>query len=100
MIHKEQIEGVFGISKAGSPWFLCTDKFDEFRISFAKESKHFVQDLLEEYGFLANFVDSRHEASIRWLKWLGFTVRDDFELLLNDPEVPFYYFVMVKEGES
>lgn len=104
VIHDDEIEGVFGVARSeswGIPWFLATDKFNEFRLTFAKESKRFVKSLLEDYRALQNFVDSRHVASIRWLEWLGFAVHTARNSIrLHDPEVPFYLFEMRKEGTS
>lgn len=102
VVHKGSIEAVFGVSDRGSygvPWFMATDKFDEFRISFAKESRWMVQRWLDKYGLLMNVVDSRHISSIRWLRWLGFTVDESLEIMLHDPEVPFYLFISQKKEE-
>src|SRR5690625_1598985 len=64
VVHDGRIEAVFGVSEGateyGVPWFLATDKFSEFRISFAKESREVVRGMLDRWGFLLNFVDSRH----------------------------------------
>lgn len=100
VIHEDKIEGVFGVALVpghGVPWFVATDKFREFRITFAKESKTVVRSLLKRYEKLINFVDSRHTASIKWLRWLGFEVDEDIEHFFSDPEVPFYQFKLVKE---
>lgn len=101
VIHNEKVEGVFGLKilptpsqlTVGSPWFLATDKFNEFSISFAKNSIVVVYENMLHYApILMNFVDSRHKESIRWLKWIGFTVDTDSPVKLNDPDVLFYRF--------
>lgn len=102
VVHEGNIEGVFGVAylnPGAQPWFVATDKFKEFRWAFAKESKKFVKRLLDDYGFLANYVSSKHEAAIRWLRWLGFTISED-EVFLHDEDVPFHYFYMCKEDEA
>lgn len=100
VIHKDKIEGVFGACLAsfkGIPWFLATDKFSEFRITFMRQSLDFIMWLIDRYEHLENYIDSRNEKSIRWLKWLGFTVDEDIEYFMDDPNVPFYKFSMTKE---
>lgn len=101
VIHEDKIEGVFGVVRketGGVPWFVATDKFKEFRWTFAKESKKLVKELLEEYGTLANFVMASHKESIKWLEWLGFKL-SLVTFPLCDPNVLFHYFVMEK-GDS
>lgn len=102
VIHEGKIEAVFGVSVVSDyaiPWFLATDKFKEFRFTFAKESKKVVKELLSTYKCLSNFVSSRHKESIRWLKWLGFTVDETAPVIFQDDNVPFYQFYM-KEGSE
>lgn len=92
VIHKKEIEAVFGVSRGaegGVPWFLSTDKFNEFTYSFAKESIKLIKDMLDEYKYLYNFVSVEHIEAIRWLKWLGFTV---IETPINYNDSDFYYF--------
>lgn len=94
VIHLGKIEAVFGICLGGIPWFLATDKFKEFKITFAKESKSMVKALLRKYGTLQNTVDSRNEDAIKWLRWLGFIVDAENEIYLYDYNVPFYSFIL------
>lgn len=103
VVHKGKIEGVFGVAPSGTfgvPWFVATDKFSEFRYTFAKESKSLVKEILSGYEALGNFVDSRHEESIRWLRWLGFTIMTDNGFTLYDKAAKFYYFVMFNGKED
>lgn len=95
VIHNGKIEAVFGVTKTptseGIPWFLTTDKFKEFTIAFAKESKKVVQEMLKEYKRLYNVVSANHKEAIEWLEWLGFTVEKN-PITYNDYN--FYYFFM------
>lgn len=105
VVHDNKIEAVFGVSwvperQLAVPWFLGTDKIEDYSITFIRQSKKIVEDWLDRYGVLFNLVDSRHTASIRWLKWLGFTVDEEVEVTLSDPNVPFYRFFKLKEADD
>lgn len=100
VVHKGKIEGVFGVVPGkgyGIPWFVATNKFNKFRITFAKTSQEVVAMLLKRYHTLMNFVDSRHKASIRWLRWLGFDVDNTRDYYFCSPYVPFYEFKLTEE---
>jgi hypothetical protein len=77
-LYQGKIECVFGLGEQskdiGIPWFLSTDKFNEFKLIFGRESIKVVQTMLTLYPFLTNIIDSRNTESIKWLKWLGFYV--------------------------
>lgn len=99
-IHKDRIEAVFGVVESpflAVPWFVATDKFHEFWLKFVRESREFIYALLDRYGLLVNFVDSRHTEAIRWLRWLGFVVDETRSIILSDPDVPFFRFYLTPE---
>ena len=105
VIHDGKIEAVFGVRwvpehNVAVPWFLGTDKIIEYSIAFLRQSKKVVDAWLDQYGILLNLVDSRHTASIKWLRWLGFTVDEEVKVHLFDPNVPFYLFFKVKEADA
>ena len=76
--------GIFGcgdlnlMARKGSPWFLGTDAVDANAASFARASVFWRDQLLQRYDVLANLVDDRNAVSIRWLRWLGFTISEPF----------------------
>lgn len=80
VIINEVVVAMFGVvphsiySSDGSVWFLASDQVDEERKAFARISKNEVNAMCEKYSRLTNFVDADNKKSIRWLKWLGFTV--------------------------
>lgn len=97
IVWRGEIIGLFGLSslslmgRTGVPWLLGTDKMKEIKLTFVKQSVHFISAMLEIYPVLMNWVDARNTLSIRWLKWLGFKMK-------NQPQPygfekrPFYYF--------
>lgn len=71
---------MFGVStnpedeQFGVIWLLASQElFTKARIRFIRESRHWLEYLSEGYIALYNIADSRNEAHLRWLKWLGFT---------------------------
>lgn len=102
VIHDGNIEAVFGVSFVperafAAPWFLGTDKITQYQVTFLRQSRKVVHDWLKRYHRLMNFVDSRHTESIRWLRWLGFTVDETAPVTLFDPSVVFFPFYLPKE---
>jgi hypothetical protein len=95
-VHKGNIECVFGLGELsksiGVPWFLSSDKFDEFKMSFGKQSKRFVKTMLTLYPTLINIIDARNTDSIHWLEWLGFYIDYHHPVYLKG--YPFYQFNM------
>ena len=64
----------------GVPWLLATDLFENYPRYIMKLGKDFIRQYLTAYVSLVNYVKADNEKTIRWLKWLGFTV---------DPPAPF-----------
>ena len=63
--------GVAGVTPNNLIWMLCTDASTEYPHTFVKESKRWVNSLLNPY--LYNQADMRNESHIKLLKLLGFT---------------------------
>ena len=51
-------------------WLLGSPELKKVKKSFMKQSRYFVNLMLEHYPLLFNFVDIENWASIRWLTWL------------------------------
>lgn len=62
----------FILTDQGTPWCLFTPNVEKYRHLFLRQSKPYVELMLEHYKTLFNFVDCRNTLAIRWLKWLGF----------------------------
>ncbi|MDX8537068.1 DUF2833 domain-containing protein [Mesorhizobium abyssinicae] len=67
------------LAGVGAPWLLGTDAVEKHYVHFLRSSVGFRDQLLRRYAVLKNFVDVRNRASIRWLRWLGFTLSDPVE---------------------
>ncbi len=64
------------LSKEGIPWMLTSDLVDVHYREFLRSSARYMIEINKEAIILVNMVDTRNRKSIRWLKWLGFTVHD------------------------
>ncbi len=62
------------ISGKGNIWMLGTELIEKHPTVFLRHSVQVVKDMHKSYRYLHNWVDVRNEVSIRWLKWLGFTL--------------------------
>ena len=62
--------GMAGVQAGGQIWMLCTPAIHEYPLTFARESKRFVESRKEE--LLWNIVDKRNTAHLKLLKFLGF----------------------------
>ena len=62
--------GIAGVNKNGSIWMLCTPSILKYPLTFAKESKRFVESRTEP--LLWNIADKRNKVHLKLLKFLGF----------------------------
>ena len=62
--------GMAGVGKKGDIWMLCTNVIHEQPTLFARQAKRYVDSRTEP--LLWNIVDSRNEAHLKLLKFLGF----------------------------
>ncbi len=67
----------------GCVWLLATDAVEGDQMAFLRKSVRLRDQLLQRYSVLRNVVDVRNMASIRWLRWLGATFSEPFEVRGN-----------------
>jgi hypothetical protein len=67
--------GVFP-HKEGSAffWLMSDGDLESCRYSFLKQTRIFFNRLLEDYTYIVAVVNTEHEKSIKWLRWLGFEI--------------------------
>lgn len=61
-------------SNTGTPWLIGTDEITKHSKQVLVVSRAMIKDWMTRYAKLENYVDARNTVSIRWLKWLGFTI--------------------------
>ena len=64
------------LSDIGVPWLLSAEQALKYRKQFLKLSPPVIEEMLDMYPKLVNHVHVENRLSIRWLKWLGFTIED------------------------
>ena len=73
---------MFGLAKgdllsgSGVVWLLGCDLAKKHKRVFLKISKPIIDEMLTICPRLSNMVHAKNKASIRWLKWLGFTIEE------------------------
>ena len=97
----KEIYAIFGVATAnatsGMIWLLGSEAmFKAARVSFIRNSKFWVDKLMENYEILFNVVDCRNKKHIRWLKWIGFTFAEAPLGKFGVEKRPFYQFYMHK----
>lgn len=89
-----------GISPAGlsgrrSPWLLGSTEIERNPAPFLRYTREKMPELRRCYPWMENHVDARNIVTIRWLRWLGFTIHDavPYGILRR----PFHRFTLITE---
>ena len=64
---------VFGVNN-GIIWLVATDEITTHPVAFFRHSRRIFNNLKEGYSLLENYVHVSNTLSIRWLRWLGFSI--------------------------
>ena len=89
--------GLCGVFKDGCIWCIATDElFDnkKYRIQLIRQGREWVDNLLESYKILYNYVYAENTSAIKWLKALGFTFVNLHESY-GQQKKPFYEFLRI-----
>lgn len=77
---KGGVVAIFGVAPIGTiltpyaaPWLLGTSRLDHHAGGLVRLTRHYLKEWHKQYPHLVNFVDARHEASLRYLRAVGFT---------------------------
>lgn len=62
------------ITDIGVPWLLSADQALNHRKEFLRQSPPVIDEMLQICSRLENWVHDKNTVSIRWLRWLGFTI--------------------------
>lgn len=77
-----QIHAIFGVNPVpdskgiGVVWMLATKSFDDHLFAFTAVCREVVEQMIKGYDYVFNYVYEENRKSIKWLEWLGFTIRD------------------------
>ena len=67
----------------GTPWLLSSEQAVKHKRQFLELSPPVIQEMLTICPKLVNYVHSENSLSIRWLKWLGFTMDEPLPIGIN-----------------
>jgi hypothetical protein len=74
-------------------WLLATPEVKRCPLSVLREARYWINHWAEKYGSVGNFVDTRNELHVRWIKYLGFYLGETYKIR----GVPFRVFAKVRE---
>lgn len=76
----DEIAAIFGVgyssilSLIGIPWLLGSEVMNRLDKPLLSVSRAVIEHWRTKHQTMINYVSADHHQSIRWLKWLGFTV--------------------------
>lgn len=62
------------IGGAAHPWLMSTALVAQHRYAFLRRYRPYLARFANVYPVLYNYVDARYAKSVRWLRWMGFTL--------------------------
>ena len=89
---KGQVRVIFGVNPieeyngVGIVWMLGTKSFDEHKAAFALVCRNVLYSMLDNYSYLFNYASAQNKKSLKWLKWLGFNVKQPEPIGINGAE--------------
>ena len=87
--------GVYGViplsDKIGQIWMLGSPGLIKIKTAFLKQSRSEVEGMNSMYPHLCNFIDSRNDIHLKWIRWCGFKIIG--EKMINS--VKFFEFCKV-----
>ena len=89
--------GICGVTANGCIYMVSTEElFDnkKYRIQLIRQGRKWVDNLLESYKILYNYVYAENTSAIKWLKALGFTFVKLHESY-GYQKKPFYEFLRI-----
>jgi hypothetical protein len=81
-LYDGRVMAVFGVAGdptrigVGTPWLLAAEESSKHKIFFVRNSKWLIDEMLDEFPYLENYVDCRNTPSIQWLSWCGFALAE------------------------
>lgn len=92
---------MFGVGEFGTiiaprtqPWLLGAEELPKHARTFLRMNRSYIKRVREQYSVLENYVDARNALAIRWLKWLGFDIKEP--VIFGPDGLLFHPFIMVR----
>lgn len=62
------------LSPVAHPWLMTTSAVEKVPLTFVKQARREIAQMLEKHSLLRNYVDARYDAAIGFLEILGFQI--------------------------
>lgn len=79
------------LSGKGFIWMLATEESTNHKREFLVYGRKLVDEMLNECPYLCNMVHTKNTKSIRWLRWLGFTIDEPVKYGPDDELFHLFY---------
>jgi len=79
-------------------WLLGSDKIKDIKFQFLRESRSWLETLLEDFDRVWAVADVRNKAHKDWYEWLGFDILTTVNI--GPFGLPFYHIEYVKEESN
>ncbi|MCO5073622.1 MAG: hypothetical protein M9944_20695 [Rhizobiaceae bacterium] len=83
--------------RAGMAWFLSSDAIDKIGLLFLQETRASIDTFMQGHDVISNYVYSRNEKTLKWLRWLGFEKLSETDTPHSDGEL-FYEMARFKDA--
>lgn len=88
---------IFGVNRrsmtsdVGVPWLLGTDRLGDMKKLFVRQSRPYLARFMRAFPKMQNWVHVDNQASIDWLRWLGFAMDEPAPAgLVGEPFIRFH----------
>ena len=74
-VETDEILMVFGLASSegiGIPWMVASPNITKYTKILMRYAHQTINDMINQFPLLVNFVDSRNTVHIRWLEHMGF----------------------------
>lgn len=93
-----KVVAIFGVvnvspdndTRAGVLWMIGTDDIYDHVDLFHEHTAQWLEHYRSRFQYIANWVDSRNTAAVKWIESVGFEVHDPIPY--GPDQVPFHYF--------
>lgn len=81
-LYNGRVQAIFGVALhplregVGIPWMLAAASASRHKVFLVRQSRKYVELMLDVVPYLENHVDCRNTASIQWLSWCGFALAE------------------------
>lgn len=66
--------GAAPLDRSGRPWLMTTGAIEKLPLTYLKQARREVREMLDCYPVLYNWVHADYTAAVRFLRMLGFTL--------------------------